>query len=95
MEVFGFDFDHPYGFYSKLTGRVFASTPRYLVPGIVGGLIMGVGFIVGGFCPGTSLVAAITGKIDGILFTLGALVGMRLTGRWSARVVHRRWEPAR
>ena len=32
--------------------------PTYLVPGIVGGLIMGVGFIVGGFCPGTSLVAA-------------------------------------
>ena len=29
--------------------------PTYLWPGIVGGLIMGVGFIVGGFCPGTSL----------------------------------------
>ena len=28
--------------------------PTYLWPGIVGGLIMGVGFIVGGFCPGTS-----------------------------------------
>jgi hypothetical protein len=27
VEVFGFDFDHRYGFYSKLTGRVFASTP--------------------------------------------------------------------
>ena len=24
--------------------------PTYLMPGIVGGLIMGVGFIVGGFC---------------------------------------------
>jgi hypothetical protein len=35
VEVFGFDFDHPYGFYSKLTGRVFASAPRYLVPGIL------------------------------------------------------------
>jgi uncharacterized membrane protein len=31
--------------------------PTYLWSGIVGGLIMGVGFIVGGFCPGTSLVA--------------------------------------
>ena len=31
--------------------------PTYLWPGIVGGLIMGVGFIIGGFCPGTSLVA--------------------------------------
>jgi Plasmid pRiA4b ORF-3-like protein len=35
VKAFGFDFDHPYGFYSKLTGRVFASTPRYEVPGIL------------------------------------------------------------
>ncbi len=48
----------------------------YLWPGIVGGLIMGVGFIVGGFCPGTSLVSAVTLKIDGIVFVLGALVGI-------------------
>ena len=32
--------------------------PTYLGSGIVGGLIMGVGFIIGGFCPGTSLAAA-------------------------------------
>ncbi|MEZ4581350.1 MAG: YeeE/YedE thiosulfate transporter family protein [Caldilineaceae bacterium] len=42
--------------------------PTYLWPGIVGGLIMGVGFIIGGFCPGTSLVAAATLKLDGIFF---------------------------
>src|SRR5512138_2330852 len=60
-------------------GRVFVN-PTYLWPGIVGGLIMGVGFVVGGFCPGTSLVAAATLKIDGILFVLGALVGVGLFG---------------
>ena len=54
--------------------------PTYLWPGIVGGLIMGVGFIVGGFCPGTSLVAAATAKIDGIFFVLGVLVGILLFG---------------
>jgi rhodanese-related sulfurtransferase len=48
----------------------------HLWPGIVGGLIMGVGFIVGGFCPGTSLVSASTGKIDGIVFVLGAITGV-------------------
>ena len=48
----------------------------YLWPGIVGGLIMGVGFIVGGFCPGTSLVSAATFKIDGVFFLLGALFGV-------------------
>lgn len=48
----------------------------YLWPGIVGGLVMGVGFIIGGFCPGTSLVSAATFKIDGLFFTLGGLVGI-------------------
>ncbi len=50
--------------------------PTYLWPGIVGGLIMGVGFILGGFCPGTSLAAVATGKIDGIFFALGVLFGI-------------------
>ena len=30
--------------------------PTYLWPQIVGGLLLGVGFVVGGYCPGTSLV---------------------------------------
>jgi rhodanese-related sulfurtransferase len=54
--------------------------PTYLWPGIVGGLIMGAGFIVGGFCPGTSLVAMATGKIDGLFFVLGVLTGIFLFG---------------
>ncbi len=54
--------------------------PTYLWPGIVGGLIMGVGFIVGGFCPGTSLVAMATGKLDGLFFVLGVLGGIFLFG---------------
>jgi rhodanese-related sulfurtransferase len=54
--------------------------PTYLWPGIVGGLIMGAGFIVGGFCPGTSLVAMATGKIDGVFFVMGALTGIFLFG---------------
>ncbi len=54
--------------------------PTYLWPGIVGGLIMGVGFIVGGFCPGTSIVALATLKIDGVFFVLGVLTGILLFG---------------
>jgi rhodanese-related sulfurtransferase len=54
--------------------------PTYLWPGIVGGLIMGAGFIIGGFCPGTSLVAAATLKKDGIMFVLGVLAGIFLFG---------------
>jgi hypothetical protein len=54
--------------------------PTYLWSGIVGGLIMGVGFIIGGFCPGTSLVSAATGKLDGVFFVLGGLTGIFLFG---------------
>jgi rhodanese-related sulfurtransferase len=49
--------------------------PTYLSSGILGGLIMGVGFIVGGFCPTTSLAAASTGKIDGMFFVGGGFFG--------------------
>jgi rhodanese-related sulfurtransferase/uncharacterized membrane protein YedE/YeeE len=54
--------------------------PTYLWPGIVGGLIMGVGFIIGGFCPGTSLVGMATGKLDAIAFVFGVLFGIYLFG---------------
>ena len=37
---------------------------------------MGVGFIIGGFCPGTSLVSMMTGKIDAIFFVGGVLFGI-------------------
>ena len=49
--------------------------PTYLASGILGGLIMGVGFIIGGFCPTTSLAAASTGKVDGMFFVLGGFFG--------------------
>jgi len=54
--------------------------PTYLWPGIVGGLIMGVGFIIGGFCPGTSLVGMVTGKIDAMVFVAGVLFGILMFG---------------
>jgi len=50
--------------------------PTYLWPGILGGLIMGVGFVLGGFCPGTSLVGAATLKLDAVWFVAGAAVGI-------------------
>jgi len=54
--------------------------PTYLSSGIAGGLIMGVGFIIGGFCPTTSLASASTGKIDGMYFVAGGFVGAFLFG---------------
>jgi hypothetical protein len=33
-----------------------------------------VGFVVGGYCPGTSLAAAATGRIDGWVFIAGIFI---------------------
>jgi rhodanese-related sulfurtransferase len=60
-------------------GQVWVN-PTYISSGIAGGLIMGVGFIVGGFCPTTSLASASTGKIDGMFFMLGGFFGAFLFG---------------
>jgi hypothetical protein len=54
--------------------------PTYLWPQIIGGLILGMGFVIGGYCPGTALVASATGRIDGYFFVFGALAGMFLFG---------------
>ena len=47
----------------------------YVNAAIVGGIIMGVGFIMGGFCPGTGLSALSIGKIDAMVFVAGGLSG--------------------
>lgn len=50
--------------------------PTYLWAAVIGGMIMGVGFLAGGFCPGTSLCAVAIGKIDGMVFTVGLMIGI-------------------
>lgn len=50
--------------------------PTYLWAAIIGGVIMGVGFVAGGFCPGTSLCAVAIGKIDAIIYVLGIMIGV-------------------
>lgn len=54
--------------------------PTYLYSAIVGGAIMGVGFVVGGYCPGTSFCGAAIGKIDAMVFSLGGFLGVLLFG---------------
>jgi rhodanese-related sulfurtransferase len=50
--------------------------PTFLYSALVGGGIMGAGFIIGGFCPGTSVCAAAIGKIDGMAFVFGSFIGI-------------------
>lgn len=44
----------------------------------VGGALFGVGFVVAGLCPGTSCVAAVSGKLDGVVAVVGMLAGVIL-----------------
>ncbi|CAD5251151.1 MULTISPECIES: YeeE/YedE thiosulfate transporter family protein [unclassified Imperialibacter] len=55
-------------------------TPTFVWPQLIGGLVFGVGFIVGGYCPGTSCVASSTGSLDGLVNVAGLLFGIFLFG---------------
>ena len=50
--------------------------PYYVMSAIVGGIIMGLGFALGGFCPGTSFTGVAIGKIDALFFTIGLFIGV-------------------
>jgi len=52
--------------------------PTYLWPMIVGGLVLGAGFVMSGYCPGTSFVATASGKLDGLGTVGGVIVGSLL-----------------
>ncbi len=52
----------------------------YLWATAVGGAIMGLGFIIGGFCPGTSVCALAIGKIDAMIFVGGIFIGAFIFG---------------
>jgi len=58
---------------------VYKST-TYLYPQILGGAFLGVGFILGGYCPGTSIVAMATGRLDAVMFGLGVFLGIFIFG---------------
>ena len=47
----------------------------YIWPMLIGGLLLGVGFIVSGYCPGTSLVASASGNVDGMFAFVGVIAG--------------------
>ena len=57
-----------FGHFGILDLNLIYINPTYIWSAITGGLIMGLGFVIGGFCPGTSVCAAATGKIDAMIF---------------------------
>ncbi|HSN92727.1 MAG TPA: YeeE/YedE thiosulfate transporter family protein [Anaeromyxobacteraceae bacterium] len=49
--------------------------PTYLWPMILGGLLLGAGFVTSGYCPGTSVVATASGKLDALATVGGVVAG--------------------
>ncbi len=47
----------------------------YVWPMLIGGLVLGAGFIISGYCPGTSIVAAASGNVDGAVAVAGVVTG--------------------
>ncbi|MEZ4697027.1 MAG: YeeE/YedE thiosulfate transporter family protein [Rhodothermales bacterium] len=52
----------------------------YLYSQLLGGAFLGVGFILGGYCPGTSIVAMATGRLDAVMFGVGVFLGIFIFG---------------
>jgi uncharacterized membrane protein YedE/YeeE len=54
----------------------YALLKTYFWPQLVGGVLFGIGFVVGGYCPGTSVVGITSGKLDSVVFVLGLIGGI-------------------
>ncbi|HEX5972003.1 MAG TPA: YeeE/YedE thiosulfate transporter family protein [Gemmatimonadaceae bacterium] len=52
--------------------------PTYVIGVVVGGLIFGTGFAVGGYCPGTCVVGVGEGRRDAIAAVVGGIAGALL-----------------
>ena len=52
----------------------------WIVPQLAGGLLFGIGFALAALCPGTSCVAAATGRLDGLATVAGMLGGVWIAG---------------
>jgi len=48
----------------------------YLIPVAIGAFILGIGFIIGGLCPGTSMAGVATLKLDAMVFLSGVFIGV-------------------
>jgi uncharacterized membrane protein YedE/YeeE len=52
----------------------------FVAPQLVGGVVFGAGMALAGLCPGTSCVAAVTGRLDGVAVVGGFFAGVLMTG---------------
>jgi uncharacterized membrane protein YedE/YeeE len=57
-----------------------AVPPTFIGPQLAGGVVFGAGMALAGLCPGTSCVAAATGRLDGLTVAAGFFLGVLGTG---------------
>jgi uncharacterized protein len=66
-------------------GQIYIVPTNYVAQ-LVGGLVFGAGFVIGGYCPGTSVVACASGRIDAFVFVAGLLAGIAVYARFMSGV---------
>jgi rhodanese-related sulfurtransferase len=74
------------GFFGLLNLNKVYVNEFYVYAAIVGGVIMGAGFIMGGYCPGTGIAALSIGKIDALFFLFGGFTGAFLFAETYPRI---------
>jgi uncharacterized membrane protein YedE/YeeE len=52
--------------------------PTFFWPQIVGGALFGIGFVVSGYCPGTSVAGLASGRLDALVTMVGIGIGSLL-----------------
>lgn len=61
--------------FSLVNLELITTSDTYWAPQILGGLILGMGFAVAGYCPGTTIVGMATGKLDALISFFGLVIG--------------------
>ncbi|MFH2059430.1 MAG: rhodanese-like domain-containing protein [Pseudomonadota bacterium] len=61
--------------FGLVTEQAIYLNPTLYKAQIIGGLLFGIGFVMGGWCPGTAAVGAASGKWDAFVFLAGAMGG--------------------
>ena len=57
--------------------ELFVPTTYYWAT-LLGGALVGAGFAIGGYCPGTSAVGCASGRLDALVFMVGLIAGTAL-----------------
>ncbi len=52
----------------------------YWISQLIGGLLFGIGFMLSGYCPGTSVISFASGNLDALFVMLGMVAGMWVFG---------------